>query len=710
MGILNYLNESYEYQNTYFKLPRTVFIPNIYRLKNDTFYVLKFIPQYEGKDRNYIIKQFQEKYPDIKMHVLTYKQYKRIVNWFKEKVELKNQVYYTNYQNTRVITQQCVHCGNRFQTNSKKNKFCSDQCATEYNARQEAIILAKRNYYNGYYMDIHHYVRSGWEHNFARILQWCQLDYDYEKYSFKLSDGSVYLPDFYVHADDTFYEIKGEMREASYRKIKLFMDDYPDKKLIVINEKIYRSLLEQFPDINFDLHYIAKGTKLRNIPEYRHDQVQYEDWELNYKYYSNRLYFDLNPTSNLISVKETSEILGYTVKQVMKLVRTGQIKYYYDHGKYLFDKLGINFYQSLNELREASNTAYSHKIMTKIDNRVEKKCEYCHKLFTGESLQKFCCKLCAKRALNKKNRLEKINQLNQSNSDIENKINLNWSKKKQTQMLHQNVMNKQLVQKMLQVKYDGEKIYQSNEIVNEIDWKDTYEEYRYIISKLIDYHIPFEFETEYTVLDDGKLLPYELYIPIEKRYYFCKFVHAPATQAKMMQLEDRDDIKFFTKPEYKLLQKMHVKVEKKVINNAICQYCSKPIPKSSIKGSYVPKYCSKECFYKAVHDNQIITWKCLNCGKEYEINKSDKGYKDFCSNECLDEYKLTHTVKEADCKYCGKHFYYVSKHEKVFCSYPCKLASSTKEYNLKCKCCGKIFRSIRKRQIFCSAECQHKYK
>ena len=148
--ILDYLNESYEYQVKSFNLSRSIFYPNIYRLKNDTFYVLKFIPQYEGKSRKRAIKQFQEKYPDIKMHVLTYKQYKRIVNWFKEKVELKNQVYYTNYQHTRVITQQCVHCGNRFQTNSTKNKFCSDQCATEYNARQEAVILAKRNYYNGY--------------------------------------------------------------------------------------------------------------------------------------------------------------------------------------------------------------------------------------------------------------------------------------------------------------------------------------------------------------------------------------------------------------------------------------------------------------------------------------------------------------------------------------------------------------------------------
>ena len=65
-------------------------------------------------------------------------------------------------------------------------------------------------------------------------------------------------------------------------------------------------------------------------------------------------------------------------------------------------------------------------------------CAYCGKEFKAiNNQQVFCSHLCGKRNLNNLNRIKRIHKLNKSQSKIEDKIDLNLDKKKQTALLHQ---------------------------------------------------------------------------------------------------------------------------------------------------------------------------------------------------------------------------------------------------------------------------------
>jgi hypothetical protein len=96
---------------------------------------------------------------------------------------------------------------------------------------------------SGYRKDLGHFVRSSWEANFARILNFINLPYEYEKYTFTLKNRETYTPDFYIPTKDMFYEIKGwENTDKHYR----FKKEFPDKKLSIILEKKYNRIINKF--------------------------------------------------------------------------------------------------------------------------------------------------------------------------------------------------------------------------------------------------------------------------------------------------------------------------------------------------------------------------------------------------------------------------------------------------------------------------------
>ena len=61
---------------------------------------------------------------------------------------------------------------------------------------------------SGYREDLGHFVRSTWEANFARVLNYLEVKYQYEPKRFQTPYGS-YCPDFYIPKWKTFVEIKG---------------------------------------------------------------------------------------------------------------------------------------------------------------------------------------------------------------------------------------------------------------------------------------------------------------------------------------------------------------------------------------------------------------------------------------------------------------------------------------------------------------------
>jgi hypothetical protein len=69
-------------------------------------------------------------------------------------------------------------------------------------------------------------MRSSWEVKFAKHLDEQMVSYEYEPRSFQLSDGTRYIPDFFLPTENLWVEIKGRMERTSEDKMKLFIKEY----------------------------------------------------------------------------------------------------------------------------------------------------------------------------------------------------------------------------------------------------------------------------------------------------------------------------------------------------------------------------------------------------------------------------------------------------------------------------------------------------
>ena len=110
---------------------------------------------------------------------------------------------------------------------------------------------------SGFREDIGMFVRSSWEANYVRYLNWLislgKIDrYEYEKHTFRF-DGVkrgpyIYIPDFKVFYPDghhEWHEVKGWMDSKSRSKLKRMAKFFPEEKVVVIDRPIYKSI-EQY--------------------------------------------------------------------------------------------------------------------------------------------------------------------------------------------------------------------------------------------------------------------------------------------------------------------------------------------------------------------------------------------------------------------------------------------------------------------------------
>lgn len=98
------------------------------------------------------------------------------------------------------------------------------------------------------------YVRSAWEANYCRYLNWLVelgeiVSWEYEPDTFwfdKIKRGTrSYTPDFKVANNDgsiEYHEIKGRMDQKSRTRLKRMAKYYPDVKVVVIDSEAYRVL------------------------------------------------------------------------------------------------------------------------------------------------------------------------------------------------------------------------------------------------------------------------------------------------------------------------------------------------------------------------------------------------------------------------------------------------------------------------------------
>lgn len=73
--------------------------------------------------------------------------------------------------------------------------------------------------YNGYRF------RSRLEARWAVFFDQLGIKYFYEPEGFKMSDGTMYLPDFYLPESDAFFEVKGVMSDDDMHKIEQFISE-----------------------------------------------------------------------------------------------------------------------------------------------------------------------------------------------------------------------------------------------------------------------------------------------------------------------------------------------------------------------------------------------------------------------------------------------------------------------------------------------------
>lgn len=221
----------------------------------------------------------------------------------------------------------------------------------------------------GYREDLGHYTRSTWEANFARILNYLNLKYEYERHTFPLSTGETYTPDFYIPQKDTFYEVKGFIRNNKHLE---FQKDFPDKKLVLVSDKLYKRLL---------LRYSSKIKIQDKIKSYSKEEVILS-------FIEHFTSFDINPSvqqfcklknispkcilslfgksSNLI--KDSSEELSKIEKNRLKIryieffskykkiPTSEEFKRYYKRSPKLISKYYYNYYNfkkdiPINDLR-----------------------------------------------------------------------------------------------------------------------------------------------------------------------------------------------------------------------------------------------------------------------------------------------------------------------------------------------------------------------
>lgn len=135
--------------------------------------------------------------------------------------------------------------------NILKNKVVSDESKKLMSLSRKKLLqenpsLIYSNANGGKREDLNNlYFRSNWEANYARILNDLKIDWEYEKHSFLLSNGTHYTPDFKI-SDNKFVELKGWFDNDSKLKIELFIREYPQYELDLIDEEKYRTLRNLF--------------------------------------------------------------------------------------------------------------------------------------------------------------------------------------------------------------------------------------------------------------------------------------------------------------------------------------------------------------------------------------------------------------------------------------------------------------------------------
>jgi len=95
------------------------------------------------------------------------------------------------------------------------------------------------------------FFRSRWEANFARILNYHGIKWEFENQKHRCyfsEEGITYLPDFYLPDYDLYVEISGYPSPDKLNRLRLFKKYYPEKTLFHITGIEWKKNFEQYKE------------------------------------------------------------------------------------------------------------------------------------------------------------------------------------------------------------------------------------------------------------------------------------------------------------------------------------------------------------------------------------------------------------------------------------------------------------------------------
>lgn len=141
-------------------------------------------------------------------------------------------------------------CKKQFQFERwKRRKYCSSSCAIKNIGSKSTSPKAARGK-SGIRPDINPSVcfYSRWEANFARILNYLGIRWEFGRKSFDLKT-QTYRPDFYLPDLNIYLEVKNFLGQYSDRRNKLFKKLYPEETLILILKEDYKRLEKAYSQL-----------------------------------------------------------------------------------------------------------------------------------------------------------------------------------------------------------------------------------------------------------------------------------------------------------------------------------------------------------------------------------------------------------------------------------------------------------------------------
>lgn len=100
----------------------------------------------------------------------------------------------------------------------------------------------------GIRVDLNQFFRSRYEANFARILNYLGIEWEYEVFRFKFNDCS-YLPDFYLPQFDIWIEAKGWLNSEGRTKLYRMAEFYPNEVIKILDGEAYRKISKIYSEI-----------------------------------------------------------------------------------------------------------------------------------------------------------------------------------------------------------------------------------------------------------------------------------------------------------------------------------------------------------------------------------------------------------------------------------------------------------------------------